>query len=126
MGFGARFTRMTNRTIAANRWGILLLMLLQCACDAQPARSVEQPTGPAPSLAWAGPLQQLFNDGMHPKAMAPVEETAEAARDPQIRFRAAGAELVARVRVRTVTERRVGERTSYRITLQIGLSLIHI
>lgn len=102
-----------------------LLGLLSCgwgmsACDA-PAR-----TGPV-SLApdgthlatWQGPLASLFDDSIHPAAVGLALEGGRPQEDPLLRPRASAAELVARVRVSTVTREEVGAKITYHLVMQV-------
>ena len=122
--FGAILHRMQVFPIVARLLLLVPLALSLLACSPNlSTRDARAAQLPVTAGVWAGPLKQLFNDGVHPKALAPVEETTDAAGDPLIPYRTKAAELVARVRVRTLTERRAGERVSYRLVLQVGKPL---
>lgn len=83
---------------------------------------------PAPGAAygsdlprWEGPLRSLFDDVIDPAAVGLSMEPQSPAEDLWLRSRAQNADLVARMRVQTVTRERVGARTTYTLNLQVGM-----
>ncbi len=70
---------------------------------------------------WEGEQRSLFDDQIDPTAVGLAMDGRSAASDPLLRRRAQSAEIVARMRVQTVTRDTVGARTSYTLILQVGM-----
>lgn len=70
--------------------------------------------------AWEGPMQTLFDDGIDPAAVGLSLDGTSPADDPLLPARVEQADLVARMRVSTVTVDSVGAKTTYLLTLQVG------
>ena len=86
------------------------------------------PDDPPPNTAkagalplWEGHAQQVFDDNIDAAALGLTMESASPRADRFLRERAQTAEIVARVRVQTVTSESVGQNTSYRLGLQVGM-----
>jgi hypothetical protein len=88
------------------------------ACGGSTKGEVASPDEPLDS--WQGPLAALFDDSINPAAVGMSLEGARAQDDPMIRSRCATADLVARLRVNTVTRDSVGAKVTYHLTLQVG------
>ncbi len=69
---------------------------------------------------WEGPLQRLFDDSIHPAAVGMSLDGREPAEDPLLVERARAADVVARMRVSTVTVDSVGAKVNYTLVLQVG------
>jgi hypothetical protein len=69
---------------------------------------------------WRGELRDMFDDKIHPAAVGLAMDVSAPATDPLLRLRAQEAELVARMRIQTVTRDTVGARTTYTLSLQVG------
>ena len=69
---------------------------------------------------WQGPLAALFDDSINPAAVGLSLEGTRAQDDPMLRSRSGTADLVARVRVQTVTRDAVGAKITYHLVLQVG------
>ena len=103
---------------SAFRWATLGVALVAAAgalgCAAPPDH---RPRGPA----WAGIDQQAFPDDIAPLALGLPASQRKPYADPQVRERTRRAEVVARVRVQTVTvERRANGDPVYRVGLQLA------
>ena len=83
------------------------------------------PTPSAPTAqplpAWQGHSQEVFDDGIDPSAVGLTLDSGNPRLDPALRERAQMGEVVARVRVQTVTVDSVGEQSSYHLGLQVGV-----
>lgn len=69
---------------------------------------------------WQGRERQLFDDVVDPAALGLSMEGVSAAGDPLLRERAQTADVVAQVRVSTVTVDTVGEDSTYHLSVQVG------
>ena len=69
---------------------------------------------------WEGPFLSLYDDLIDPSAVGLSMEGAAPEGDRLLRSRAQNADLVARLRVQTVTRDSVGARTTYTLNLQVG------
>lgn len=69
---------------------------------------------------WAGPLRGLFDDSIHPAAVGLSLDGEAAHDDPLLLSRARAADVVARMRVTTVTADTVGAKQTYYLTVQVG------
>lgn len=74
----------------------------------------------APLPAWEGREREIFDDSIDPAALGLTMEGGSPAQDPRLRERAQRADIVARVRVSTVTVETVGESSRYHLGVQIG------
>lgn len=88
------------------------------ACGGRP----DEPEAPDISNLppYQGQLAQLFDDGINPLAVGVALDAATAAEDPMLRPRMENAELVARVRIQTVTVDVVGAVSRYTLGVQVG------
>ncbi len=68
---------------------------------------------------WEGQLQELFDDQIHPAAVGVSMDARSPARDPLLRLRTIHADVVARLKVQTVTRDAVGARASYSLSLSL-------
>lgn len=96
---------------------VFLLSALVPACGGEPS----DPARVDPLPAWAGELRALFDDQIHPAAVGISLDGVSPAADRALPLRAQAADVVARVRVQTVTRPAVGARMSFTMTLQIGV-----
>jgi hypothetical protein len=71
--------------------------------------------------AWEGEMRDLFNDEINPSAVGLSVDGGSPAADPRLRRRAEAAELVARLRVQTVTRDSVGAKVTYVLGMQVGV-----
>ncbi len=62
----------------------------------------------------------MFDDDIHAGAVGVSLGSHAPADDPLLRERSKSAELVARMRVQTITRERLGTRTRYTLSLQVG------
>lgn len=69
---------------------------------------------------YEGELVDLFDDNIDPAAVGLSMEAQSPAADPLLRPRAQRADVVARIRVQTVTRDSVGAKTSYILGVQVG------
>ena len=77
--------------------------------------STDEPLDP-----WQGPLAALFDDSINPAAVGLSLEGTRAQDDPMIRSRCGTADLVARLRINTVTRDAVGAKITYHLILHVG------
>jgi hypothetical protein len=70
---------------------------------------------------WAGRPTQVFDDNIDPQALGLTMEGTSPRADPFLRERAQTAEVVARVRVQTVTSESVGDNITYHLGVQVGV-----
>jgi hypothetical protein len=87
------------------------------ACEpAQPGR-----TAAANLNKWEARARQVFDDNIDPAAVGLSMEGPSPRADPFLRERAQTAEVVARVRVQTVTVDSVGDQKTYHLGIQVGV-----
>lgn len=70
---------------------------------------------------WQGQLQTLFDDQIDPSAVGLALDGSSPAENPLLRHRTTQADVVARMRVQTVTHESVGAKARYLLTLQVGV-----
>jgi len=70
---------------------------------------------------YEGQQQVLFDDAIDPAAVGLAMDGVSPAQDPMLRTRALEADLVARMRVQTVTRDSVGAKTTYMLSLQAAV-----
>jgi hypothetical protein len=88
------------------------------ACDPPPL--VHDPSaGVLPR--WEGHARELFDDNIDPAAVGLTMEGPSPRSDAHLRERAQVADVVARVRVQTVTVDSVGDQKTYHLGLQVGV-----
>jgi hypothetical protein len=107
-------------TILARRLAIAVTPALALfGCDDANDRP---PVAPATQelLPWTGVQQQLFDDSIAPVSLGFSLDGHSPAKDPLLAPRAKAADLVARMRVQTMSRKRSGDRTVYMLTLQVG------
>jgi len=88
-------------------------------CDSTPS-----PTSPAAVAGlprWEGHAQQVFDDNIDPAAVGLSMEGASPRTDPFLRERSQTGEVVARLRVQTVTVDSVGDQVTYHLGVQVGV-----
>jgi hypothetical protein len=95
----------------------LALGLGATACEpGQPA------AGPASDLPpWEGHAQEVFDDNIDPAAVGLTLEGPSPRLDVHLRERAQTSDVVARVRVQTVTVDSVGDQQTYHLGIQVGV-----
>ena len=94
-----------------------LLALGGAACEpAQPAKSED-----ASLPRWDGHSQEVFDDNIDPAAVGLSLEGPSPRSDAHLRERAQTADVVARVRVQTVTVDSSGEHQTYHLGVQVGV-----
>ncbi|AUX40124.1 cobalamin ABC transporter substrate-binding protein [Sorangium cellulosum] len=71
-------------------------------------------------LAWEGHHREVFDDNIEPAAVGFSLDGSSPRSDPFLRERAQTADVVARVRVNTVTVDSIGEQSSYHLGIQVG------
>jgi len=78
--------------------------------------------GPASgALAWEGHAQEVFDDNIDPAAVGLSLDGPSPRSDRHLRERAQTADVVARVRVQTVTVDSVGDQKTYHLGVQVGV-----
>lgn len=87
-------------------------------CAEGPRRPAEAQAAPLP--AWEGREREVFDDVIDPAALGLTMEGSSSAQDPHLRERAQRADVVARVRVSTVTVETVGDASRYHLGVQVG------
>jgi hypothetical protein len=70
---------------------------------------------------WEGHARELFDDNIDPAAVGLSMEGPSPRSDPFLRERAQTADVVARVRVQTVTVDSVGDQRTYHLGIQVGV-----
>jgi len=73
-----------------------------------------------PLIAWDGQMRDLFDDQIDSSAVGLSLDGRAPQADPLLRLRTTEAEIVARMRVQTVTRDTAGARTSYVLAMQVG------
>ena len=108
-----------NRAHGALRWvgaiSITCMILSGCggsAAGSEPRNATLEP--------WAGALRALFDDSIHPAAVGLSLDGEPPQDDSLLSARARAAEVVARMRVTTVTADSIGAKQTYYLTLQVG------
>lgn len=69
---------------------------------------------------WEGRAREVFDDAIEPAAVGLSLEATSPRSDPLLRERAQTADIVARVRVQTVTSESAGKDTTYHLGVQVG------
>jgi hypothetical protein len=114
---------MPSRTHAARTLIFLVGAALApgvAGCDpVEPARTVSGPGAGLPR--WDARAKMLFDDNIDPAAVGLSMEGPSPRSDPFLRERAQTADVVARVRVQTVTVDSVGEQSTYHLGIQVGV-----
>ncbi len=98
---------------------LALVMLGGVACGPS-TPGAEGPGGEGLPL-WEGHAREVFDDGIDAAAVGLSLETSSARSDRYLRERAQTADIVARVRVQTVTAESMGNDTRYHLSVQIGV-----
>lgn len=86
-----------------------------------------EPTVPAKGASanglprWEGRAREVFDDNIDPAAVGLSMEGPSPRNDAHLRERAQTADVVARVRVQTVTVDSVGEQQTYHLGIQVGI-----
>ncbi len=97
---------------------IALAAALASACGA------EEPRAPVSSAAplepWVGEFQGLFDDTIEPAAVGLSHDGVAASESPLLALRTRQAELVARMRLQTLTRDTRDETSSYALTFEVG------
>ncbi len=89
-----------------------------CVADQErPATSLDPQGGAA---AWEGHAREVFDDNIEPAAVGFSLDGPSPRSDPFLRERAQTADVVARVRVSTVTVDSIGEKSTYHLGIQVG------
>ena len=92
--------------------------LTLAACSDPPRAS--NPTTVTSWPAFDENMHSLFNDVIHPSAVGLSLDGGNPAQDPLLGARVLAADLVARVKVSTVTRDKVGAKVTYYLNLQVG------
>ena len=91
--------------------------LLLVACRAKPkAKSADDEAFPP----YDGQLRELFDDHINPAAVGLAMDGGSPANDPLLRLRSQAADIVARMKVQTVTRDSVGAKTTFVLAMQVG------
>jgi hypothetical protein len=109
--------RAVYSAVAGLALGTLGLGFGAVGCSAND-RSAESPESGLP--LWEGQLTELFDDTIDPAAVGLSMDGRSPARDPMLRPRAQQSDVVAHMRVQTVTRDSVGAKTTYVLNLQVG------
>jgi hypothetical protein len=80
-----------------------------------------KPAVAAGLVKWEGRAQQIFDDNIDPAAVGLTMEGPSPRADAFLRERAQTADVVARVRVQTVTVDSIGEQQTYHLNIQVGV-----
>lgn len=101
-----------------------LALALVAGCLALTACS-DPPSAADPTTVTSWPpfdahMSSLFNDAIHPSAVGLSLDGRSPAQDPLLGARAIAADLVARVKVSTVTRDKVGAKVTYYLNLLVG------
>jgi hypothetical protein len=97
--------------------GLAGLSGLTGACEpSQPARE-----GSAGLPKWEGRAREVFDDNIDPAAVGLSLDGPSPRSDAHLRERAQTADVVARVRVQTVTVDSIGEAQTYHLGIQVGI-----
>lgn len=112
---------MPSRSLAA--CALLLgasLALGAAGCD--PSQPAHAAAGSAEGLPrWDARARMVFDDNIDPAAVGLSMEGPSPRSDPFLRERAQTADVVARVRVQTVTVDSIGEESTYHLGIQVGV-----
>ncbi|MFO0760589.1 MAG: cobalamin ABC transporter substrate-binding protein [Byssovorax sp.] len=116
-----------RRAVCAGlRAGLLAATLLLAGgagpgCGGEPTPGAQTPGPAGPLPVWEGRGAQLFDDTIDPAAVGLSLDGPTGGRsDPNLRDRAKEADIVARVKVQTVTLDTMGEQEHYHLNLLIG------
>jgi hypothetical protein len=74
--------------------------------------------------AWEKEMRDLFDDQINPAAVGLATEGTAPEADPLLRLRAQSAEVVARMKVSTITRGTAGAHTGYVLNLDVGRPLL--
>jgi hypothetical protein len=89
-----------------------------CVADHErPAASVDAQAGLPP---WEGRAREVFDDNIEPAAVGFSLDGPSPRSDPFLRERSQTGDVVARVRVNTVTVDSIGEQSTYHLGIQVG------
>jgi hypothetical protein len=91
--------------------------LALAACGSSSTPGPEAPARTGPLAPWAGPLGALFPDAIDPAAVGLAMMPGSPRSDPYLRDRTQASEVLARVRVSTVTSELVGDQPTYHLAL---------
>jgi hypothetical protein len=98
------------------------LALGAAGCDpAQPANAAGEGRAAAGMPKWEARARAMFDDNIDPAAVGLSMEGPSPRSDPYLRERAQTADVVARVRVQTVTVDSVGDQSTYHLGIQVGV-----
>jgi hypothetical protein len=98
--------------------GVLATAVVTAGCDpAEPAKNASTLALPH----WEGHAREVFDDVIDPAAVGLTLEGPSPRQDAHLRERAQTADVVARVRIQTVTVDSVGELQTYHIGIQVGV-----
>ncbi len=101
---------------------VLALSLLGVLPACGPSQDSRMPTDPTSGLPlWLGHAADVFDDNIDPTAMGLSMEGPSPRSDRFLRERAQTAEIVARVKVQTVTADSVGDSTTYHLGILVGV-----
>ncbi|AGP34398.1 hypothetical protein [Sorangium cellulosum] len=89
-----------------------------CVADQERAATAADALGGAP--AWEGHARDVFDDNIEPAAVGFSLDGPSPRSDPFLRERAQTADVVARVRVSTVTVDSIGDQSTYHLGIQVG------
>lgn len=97
---------------------VAALVCAGCGSDGQDAQA---PLSAAGLPLWEGRAREVFDDGIDPAAVGLSLEGTSPRADPFLRERAQTADLVARVKVTTVTVESNGRESTYHLVVQVGV-----
>ncbi len=90
-------------------------------CGDAAQQPVRAPGAPAGVPKWDARAKMIFDDNIDPAAVGLSMEGPSPRSDPFLRERAQTADVVARVRVNTVTVDSIGEQSTYHLGIQVGV-----
>jgi hypothetical protein len=113
-----RITQSFVRPLAVLVLGLGLVAAATAGCE--PPQLVRDPSAVA-LPRWEGHAREVFDDNIDPAAVGLTMEGASPRSDAHLRERAQMADVVARVRVQTVTVDSIGDQKTYHLGLQVGV-----
>jgi len=114
-----RATKSFSLPLAVPLTAVLTLGLAATTASCGPPDMIRTPAAGLPR--WEGRAVELFDDNIDPDAVGLTMEGLSPRSDIHLRARAQTADVVARLRVNTVTVDSVGDRQTYHIGVQVGV-----
>lgn len=99
----------------------LLAALVTAPAGCEPSQDANSADSVSGLSRWEGRAIEVFNDGIDPAAVGLSMDGVGPRSDPFLRERAQTAEVVAQVRVTTVTVDTIGDEKTYHLGVQVGV-----